>query len=174
VAVLVVVGLCGLLVGAVVVSGTPDGLVSGPRDAPEAHSGGEGLARLNSAFPIPNASGVGIGDMAVLDAPNETVYVFGAASCTGGEILEVDVEVTQASTGAVASGETATYCLGAGFVQTWIVLAEPTGQYAFESGEARVEAGARTQVEGTTTDTVRWNDTVSVSETYPNESVARI
>ena len=126
--------------------------------------------RFAGAFPIPNASGVGIQEAAVLDSANDTVYVFGAVSCTAGEIVEVRINVTQQSTGAVATGHTATYCLGPNFVQSWIIIAESTDSTGLEVGEAFVDAWARTQVNGETTDTIRWNRTVTVSETYPNGS----
>jgi hypothetical protein len=48
----------------------------------------------------------------VLDAANDTGYAFGATSCTSGEILALEVEVTSRLKNAVASGKAAAYCLG--------------------------------------------------------------
>lgn len=141
-------------------------------DSSEPAAGDERVERFNAAFPIPNASGVGIRETAVFDATNETVYVFGAASCTAGEIHEVRVTVTQNSTGAVATGSTAAHCLGPAFVQSWILVAEPTSTAGFEVGEAQVDAWARTQADGDTTDTIRWDRPVTVSETYPSGASA--
>ena len=150
--------------GSISATGTADGEPAAARITAES------VERFSAAFPIPNASGVGIQETAVLDSANETVYVFGAASCTGGEIFEGRVNVTQNSTGAVATGGTAAYCLGSNFVQSWIILVEPTGSTGFEVGDAHVDAWARTQRDGETTETVRWNRTVTVSTSYPNAS----
>jgi hypothetical protein len=95
------------------------GAIGGTEGEPtEASISKERVDRFSAAFPIPNASGVGIQGTAVLDAVNNTVYVFGAASCTGGEIFEVRVNVTQNSTDTVSNGNTAAYCLGSNFVQS--------------------------------------------------------
>jgi hypothetical protein len=159
--------VCLVVVVALAASGTITAAVDG--DDAEAVSNEE-VGLFNGAFPIPNASGVGIRSAAVYGAANETVYVFGAVSCTAGEIVEVRVDVTQTETGAVASGDTAAFCLGPDFVQSWIVVAELDGGTEFRPGEASADAWARTQADGETTDTVRWNRTVTVSETYPDRS----
>jgi hypothetical protein len=104
----------------------------------------------------------------VFDPTNESVYVFGAASCTAGEIIEVRVELTQNSTGATATGDTAAYCLGPDFVQSWIVIVDDAS--GFEAGDARVDAWARTQRDGETTDTIRWGQPVTVSTSYPDRA----
>ena len=164
-------GLSFLLVLSVIaVSGSIGGTLNTDSEPAEAARTDDKVDRFAGAFPIPNASGVGIREAAVLDSANDTVYVFGAVSCTAGEIVEVRINVTQQSTGAVATGHTATYCLGPNFVQSWIVIAEPTNLTKLEAGEAFVDAWARTQVNGETTDTIRWNRTVTVSETYPSDS----
>ena len=162
--------VCLLALGVLTASAPIGAAGSGDGELTAASLTDERVERFNAAFPIPNASGVGIQDTAVLDSATETVYVFGAASCTAGEIFEVRVNITQNSTGAVATGDTAAYCLGPRFVQTWISIVEPTGSSEFEAGEAHVDAWARTQRDGETTDTVRWNRSVTVSESYPTGS----
>lgn len=165
-------GLSLLLVLGTLAAGGAIGTAGDPgSESVEASSDGDEIGRFAGAFPIPNASGVGIRETAVLDSTNDTVYVFGAASCTAGEIIEVRVNVSQQSTGAVAKGHTAAYCLGPDFVQSWIVMIERDGSSAFEPGEAFVDAWARTQDDGETTDTVSWNSTVAVNETYPTDSL---
>jgi hypothetical protein len=161
--------ICLLVFSVLAASGSIGAAGSADGELTEAVLDDERVERFSAAFPIPNASGVGIQETTVLDAANNTIYVFGAASCTGGEIFEVRVNVTQNSTGAVSTGNTAAYCLGSNFVQSWISIVEPTGSAEFEVGEAHVDAWARTQRDGETTDTVRWNRTVTVSESYPNQ-----
>lgn len=165
-----VVLVSSLVFGAFTAGGLLGTAGDGDGAATGAAASDERVERLNGAFPIPNASGVGIRESAVLDATNNTVYVFGAASCTAGEIIEVRITVTQNATGAHATGDTAAYCLGPNFVQTWIVIADPVDSTGFEAGDAFVDARARTQVDGETTETVTWNRTVTVAETYPDRS----
>lgn len=105
-------------------------------------------------FPIPNATQ----EEVILNSTSNAMYVFGTVSCGAGEIVEVRVNVTQNSTGAVATGRTAAYCLGASFVQGWVALAEPHSGPTFEAGEVDVAVWARTQVDGETTDTITWDN----------------
>lgn len=120
------------------------------------------------AFPIPNASVV-----AVLNSSSNTVYYFGVVSCTAGEIVETRVTVTQESTGAVATGNAAMYCLGENFVQPWIVMARPNDSTAFEiDEEVHIHRWARTQVDGETTDTKTWDNDVTLQETFPDSILA--
>ena len=125
-----------------------------------------GSADARFAFPINNASG--IEDQAVLNTTSNSVMVFGRTSCTAGQIVEVNVNVTQDATGAVATDKTAAYCLGEKFVQPWIAIAQLHGDTEFEPGGAHVDVWARTQVNGETTDRIAWNRSVTLAETYPN------
>lgn len=138
---LIAVGLLCLLVFGALTASEPAGAATSDRAE-------------RFAFPIPNATQ----EEVILNSSSDTLYVFGTVSCDAGEIVEVRVNVTQNSTGAVATGRTAAHCLGPSFVQGWIALAEPYNGSTFEAGEVDVGVWSRTQVDGETTDTLEWDN----------------
>lgn len=129
--------------------------MSGPADA---------RARF---FPIPNATA----DTAVL-IPNEDndVVVIGGIKCAEGQVVEIDVTVTQESTGAVAEGSTLTRCLGTDKQPGWWAVHAPTlSQASFETGKAHVVVNARTLADGEETHEWSWEPDVQLIRYYTDE-----
>lgn len=119
-----------------------------------------GTAGAVLAFPIPNATAV-LPD-ATATPSGHNVAVEGTVACTEGEIVAVEVVVTQPSTGAEATGTTHARCEGVETIQGWTIHAATDGPTAFEAGDAHVEAWAETRARGARTDTLQWDRDVTI------------
>jgi hypothetical protein len=119
-----------------------------------------GTAGALLAFPIPNATAV-LPD-ATATPSGHNVAVEGTVACTEGEIVTVEVVVTQPSTGAEATGTTRARCGGVETIQGWTIHAATGGPAAFEAGDAHVDAWAETRARGARTDTLEWNRAVTI------------
>ena len=115
-------------------------------------------------FPIPNATA----DEAVLmPSEDDDVVVTGGIKCAEGQIVEINVTVTQETTGAVANGDTLTRCLGTdGQARQWIVHAPTQSQAAFETGNAHLVVNARTLAQGEETHEWSWEPDVQLIRHY--------
>jgi hypothetical protein len=82
------------------------------------------------------------------------VALTGPVSATSGDRVEMQVMVTQRSTGAVAEG--IVFFTGTGEVTQWAVTAATCGPAAFEPGPATVVALALTSVKGQPDDAHQW------------------
>jgi hypothetical protein len=82
------------------------------------------------------------------------VVLTGPVSATSGDRVELQVTVTQRSTGAVADG--IVFFTGTGEVTQWAVTAVTVGPAAFEPGPATVVALALTSVKGQPNDAHQW------------------
>jgi hypothetical protein len=82
------------------------------------------------------------------------VALTGPVSATSGDRIEMQVVVTQRSTGAVAEG--IVFFTGTGEVTQWAVTAVTNGAAAFEPGPATVVALALTSVKGQPNDAHQW------------------
>ena len=80
--------------------------------------------------------------------------VTGPLAATAGDRVELQVTVTQRSTGAVAEGHT--FFAGTGTTNQWEVEARAQGGAVFEAGAATAVALARTTVGGKATDAHQW------------------
>jgi hypothetical protein len=119
-----------------------------------------GTAGALLAFPIPNATAI-LPD-ATATPSGHNVVVDGTTACTEGEIVEVRAVVTQASTGAEATGTVRARCVGVDTIQGWTIHAATRGSTAFESGDAHVDAWAETRSRGEVTDTLQWERDVTI------------
>jgi hypothetical protein len=88
------------------------------------------------------------------------VALTGPVSATLGDRIEMQVTVTQRSTGAVAEG--IALFTGTGEVTQWMVTAVTCGPAAFEPGPATVVALALTSVKGQPNDAHQWLVNVSL------------
>jgi hypothetical protein len=82
------------------------------------------------------------------------IFVDGHGGCTAGEIVGIQVTVTQSTTGALATGDTQEICTGE--LQQWSVRAAADGADRFAAGPARACGVATTRSEGQITDTFEW------------------
>lgn len=118
-------------------------------------------------FPIPNATA----DTAVLTPTEDNdVVVTGGIKCAEGQLVEIDVTVTQESTDAVAKGSTLTRCLGTDKQPRWWAVHAPTlSQASFETGNAHVVVNARTLANGKQTHEWSWEPDVQLIRYYTDE-----
>jgi len=82
------------------------------------------------------------------------VALTGPVTATSGDRAEMQVTVTQRSTGAVAEG--IVFLTGTGQPSQWAVTAVTCGAAAFEPGPATVVALALTSVKGQANDAQQW------------------
>lgn len=115
-------------------------------------------------FPIPNATA----ETAVLEPiHDDDVVVTGGIKCATGQLVEINVTVTQETTGAVANGSTLTRCLGTDTqARQWIVHAPTVSQTAFEAGNAHLVVNARTLAQGEETHEWSWEPDVQLVRHY--------
>lgn len=89
----------------------------------------------------------------VIDAGRKVV-VSGHGGCTAGEQVTVAITVTQASGGAVATGQKEQVCSGE--LQTWSGIATAVSSSSFANGPAESCGLATTRDNGYVTDTFAW------------------
>ena len=88
-----------------------------------------------------------------LGRDGRVVVLTGPIECTRGDSLRVQLSVTQASTGASASGSTRLHCTGS--LQQWTARLYTRGT-SFEEGHSEVCASGLTRQAMTITDTRQW------------------
>ena len=115
-------------------------------------------------FPIPNATA----DEAVLmPSEDDDVVVTGGIKCAEGQLVEINVTVTQETTGAVANGSTLTRCLGTDTQpRQWIVHAPTLSQTPFETDTAHIVVNTRTIAQGEETHEWSWETDVQLVRHY--------
>lgn len=82
------------------------------------------------------------------------ILISGHGGCTENEEVTVELTVTQAATGATATGQTQQTC--SGVLQQWQALATADTATAFDGGAAEVCGVATTRADGYVTDTFEW------------------
>jgi hypothetical protein len=95
-----------------------------------------------------------IDSVATVSENGRRLVLTGPVECTEGEKANIQVTVTQRSTGAVAKGRAIVTCTGN--VDQWELRALAVGRESFEEGAATAVAFARTVNRGNTTDAHQW------------------
>lgn len=95
-----------------------------------------------------------------LSSNNRQALVTGPIACTKGEMLSLDVMVTQRTTGAITEGRLHMYCTDTS--QTWAINTNTRGTATLETGPAVAWALATTRDNGVITDASQWSKEVEV------------
>jgi hypothetical protein len=89
-----------------------------------------------------------------LGTDSKLIFVEGHGGCAAGQIVAVQITITQSTTGALAAGETQEIC--SGDLQQWVVMAAAPDPARFAAGPALGCGVARTRFQGKVTDTFEW------------------
>ena len=91
------------------------------------------------------------------------IVAAGHIACTAGERFEIEVTLTQPSTGALAMGRTEDFCTGER--QEWDAIAAARGPVPFAVGPAQACGTLRTRFRGAITDSFQWCKDVLLVQT---------
>ena len=101
----------------------------------------------------------------ILRDAGQTILVNGHGGCEAGQTVAIQVDITQSTTGAHATGETQTICTGD--LQFWNTTAMAVDPVRFVPGPANACGVATTSSDGVMTDTSEWcRDVTLVMDVY--------
>lgn len=146
-----------LIVGLNQASAYDEAVSTGKSSAQTTPGDGDPIIQASERISIP----YGFDSALRLANDGANVIASGEGACTGGETITIAFTVTQASTGASATGAWNGDCTGE--LQSWTKVATATAGANFAVGPAQTDAFAETRDAGdNVTDTQPWSPTVTL------------